>query len=260
MRKLIQASRNTVRKLAKNRVTALAIFCGCFIAAFALAVAPRLIPSTHAQSSSPTSRGNYLVLVGTYTTNTTTNKATGSKGIYAYRFNAASGEVESLGVAAESEQPSFLAVDPQLKFAYAVNETDTYEGQPSGGVSAFSLDRATGKLSFLNEFASRGAAPAHIAVDHTGKYVVVSNYDGGNLAVFPVLADAKSLNAKVPLVWISCGDHDTTVQYPRIKTWSETLEKNGIHEKFTTYPGAHTWPVWRMSLAEFAPLLFRGNK
>lgn len=189
MRKLIQASRNAVRKPAKNRATALAIFCGCLIAAFAST--PRLITSAHTQSSPPTSGANYLVLVGTYTTNTTTTKTTGSKGIYAYRFNAASGEVESLGVAAESEQPSFLAVDPQLKYVYTVNETDTYEGQPSGGVSAFSLDRTTGKLSFLDEVASRGAAPAHVAVDHTGKYVAVSNYDGGNLAVFPVLADGK---------------------------------------------------------------------
>jgi enterochelin esterase-like enzyme len=64
----------------------------------------------------------------------------------------------------------------------------------------------------------------------------------------------------VPIIWISCGDQDTTVQYPRIKTWAETLGKSGVHEKFTTYNGAHTWPVWRMSLAEFAPLLFKGNK
>jgi len=75
-----------------------------------------------------------------------------------------------------------------------------------------------------------------------------------------VLADVKSFNSKVPVIWISCGDQDTTVQYPRIKAWAETLEKNGLHEKFTTYKGAHTWPVWRMSLAEFAPLLFKGNK
>jgi enterochelin esterase family protein len=75
-----------------------------------------------------------------------------------------------------------------------------------------------------------------------------------------VLADARTFNSKVRLVWISCGDQDTTVQYPRIKTWAEALEKNGIHETFKTYSGAHTWPVWRESLAEFAPLLFKGNQ
>jgi enterochelin esterase-like enzyme len=71
-----------------------------------------------------------------------------------------------------------------------------------------------------------------------------------------VLADAKGFNAKVGKVWIACGDNDSTVQYPRIKTWAESLEKAGIHETFKTYSGAHTWPVWRMSLADFAPLIF----
>ncbi|MDQ1470108.1 MAG: hypothetical protein QOJ99_1588 [Bryobacterales bacterium] len=71
-----------------------------------------------------------------------------------------------------------------------------------------------------------------------------------------VLADPKSFNARVGTVWIACGDNDSTVQYPRIKTWAESLDKAGIHEMFKTYSGAHTWPVWRMSLAEFAPMIF----
>jgi enterochelin esterase family protein len=72
-----------------------------------------------------------------------------------------------------------------------------------------------------------------------------------------VLADAKAFNAKVPTVWIGCGDIDGTVQYPRVKAWAESLDKAGLHETFKTYSGAHTWPVWRNSLADFAPLLFK---
>jgi enterochelin esterase family protein len=72
-----------------------------------------------------------------------------------------------------------------------------------------------------------------------------------------VLDSAKTFNAKVPLIWVACGDSDTTVQYTRVKAWAESLDKAGIHEKFVTYPGAHTWPVWRMSLAEFATLIFK---
>jgi enterochelin esterase-like enzyme len=71
-----------------------------------------------------------------------------------------------------------------------------------------------------------------------------------------VLTDPKSFNSKVSTVWIACGDNDTTVQYPRIKTWAESLDKAGIHENFKTYSGAHTWPVWRNSLADFAPMIF----
>ena len=45
----------------------------------------------------------------------------------------------------------------------------------------------------------------------------------------------------------------------RVKARAESLDKAGIHQKFVTYPGAHTWPVWRMSLAEFATLIFKGE-
>lgn len=72
-----------------------------------------------------------------------------------------------------------------------------------------------------------------------------------------VVEDPKSFNKKVGLVWIACGDSDTTVQYPRVKAWAEALDKGGIHESFHTYQGAHIWPVWRMALADFVPLLFQ---
>ena len=130
------------------------------------------------------SKGKYLVYVGTYT-------ETKSKGIYAYRFNPATGQLSSLGLAAESVNPSFLAIDPSRRFLYAANEISKYEGRSSGGVSAFSIDAGTGKLTFLNEVSSRGAGPCHVTVDNTGKYVLVANYEGGSLAVFPILKDGR---------------------------------------------------------------------
>ena len=101
------------------------------------------------------------------------------------------GQITPLGLAAETTNPSFVAPHPNGRFLYAVNEVGKYKGPNSGGVSAFSIDRATGKLTFLNEVASRGADPCYITVDKTGKYVLVANYTGGSVAVFPVLADGK---------------------------------------------------------------------
>ena len=72
--------------------------------------------------------------------------------------------------------------------------------------------------------------------------------------------DVAALHPKIPLVWVACGDVDTTVQYARVKTWADDLNKAGVKDKFTTYSGAHTWPVWRMSLTDFAPLIFQGKK
>jgi 6-phosphogluconolactonase len=126
----------------------------------------------------------YLVYIGTYTNSS-------SKGIYAYRFDTATGKTESLGLAAETPEPSFLAVAPNRRFLYAANEMQNYNGQKTGAVSAFAMDRATGKLLPLNELPSRGADPAFVSVDNTGKDVLVANYTGGTVAVFPVLADGK---------------------------------------------------------------------
>ncbi|HSS97553.1 MAG TPA: lactonase family protein, partial [Terriglobales bacterium] len=128
--------------------------------------------------------GKYLVYVGTYTER-------GSKGIYVYRYDEATGNLEGLGLAAETPSPSFLAISPNHKFLYAANETDEYQGQSSGSVTAFSIDAKTGKLTLLNQVASKGASPCHISVDHTGKFVLVANYTGGNVSVFPVGEDGR---------------------------------------------------------------------
>jgi 6-phosphogluconolactonase len=132
-------------------------------------------------------KSNYLLFVGTYTEKE-------SKGIYAYRFDAASAELTPLGVAAETTNPSFLAIDPTSNFLYAVNEVQNYKGASSGAVSAFAIDREkntipTGKLSLLNEVPSRGADPCYVAFDQTGKFALVANYTGGSVAVFPVRTD-----------------------------------------------------------------------
>lgn len=151
-----------------------------------------LLSAEIASASAGTANGEYIFFVGTYTK----EEGSKSKGIYAYRYDAHSGKVESLGLAAETINPSWVAIDPSGRFLYAANELGDYKGPNSGGVSAFSIDRdekgpATGKLTFLNEVASRGADPCYITVDKTGKYVLVANYTGGSVAMFPVLADGK---------------------------------------------------------------------
>jgi 6-phosphogluconolactonase len=138
-----------------------------------------------AAKDSPKSK--YLLFVGTYTEKE-------SRGIYAYRFDAASSELTPLGIAAEASNPSFLAIDPSHRFLYAVNEVQKYKDANSGVVSAFAIDRQkgdrqTGKVQLLNAVASRGADPCYIAFDKTGKYALVANYTGGSVAVFPVQPD-----------------------------------------------------------------------
>jgi 6-phosphogluconolactonase len=128
---------------------------------------------------------DWIMYVGTYT-------RAPSKGIYAYRFQAATGRLTPLGtagLAAETENPSFLAVHPNQRFLYAVNEVSRYEGRPAGSVSAFSIDRATGALTLLNRVSSGGGGPCHVSVDRSGKWLFVANYGGGSVAAFPLRDD-----------------------------------------------------------------------
>ena len=140
-----------------------------------------ILPSARLARAAKASR-EYLVYFGTYT-------GKGSKGIYACRFRPSTGKLTGVELAAETVNPSFLAVDPAQNYLFAANEIGDYQGSKSGSVSSFAIDRRSGKLSALNTVASRGADPCHLTVDKAGKHVLVANYTGGSVAVLPVKAD-----------------------------------------------------------------------
>ena len=155
-------------------IQSLAALALAAVAAMALA-APSPAP--------PPSGGALRVYFGTYT-------GAKSKGIYVAPFDTATGKLGALRVAAETENPSFLALHPTRPLLYAVNEVDNYEGQKAGAVSAFAIDPATGELRALSRASSRGAAPCHLVVDRSGRHVLVANYSGGSVASLPIAPTA----------------------------------------------------------------------
>jgi len=134
----------------------------------------------------------YIVYVGTYSVR-------GSQGIYAYRWDAGSGSVTSLGLQAETTNASFLVLSPDCRFLYAVSETGEFGSRQSGSLLAYSIDRRTGALTMLNEVASLGAGPCFVSLDKTGKFVLTANFHGGSVAVFRVQKDG-SLGAASAIV------------------------------------------------------------
>jgi 6-phosphogluconolactonase len=113
-----------------------------------------------------------LLYVGTYT-----------ESIYLVRVDRRSGELIGVGSVKAGANPSFLALHPNGRVLYAVNEVAT------GAVSAFAIDRATGALTRLNEQPSEGAAPCFVSVDRSGRVALVANYDGGSVALLPIRPD-----------------------------------------------------------------------
>lgn len=124
-----------------------------------------------------------LVYVGTYTRGE-------SRGIYLLRLNGATGEVSGLSLAAEAENPSFLALHPSLRYLYAVHEVSSLEGEPGGAVSAFSIEE-DGRLRLLNRQSSGGSGPCYISLDAAGRNALVANYGGGSVAVLPIASDGR---------------------------------------------------------------------
>jgi 6-phosphogluconolactonase len=133
-----------------------------------------------------TAAASDFVYVGTYT-------STGSKGIYSYRFDAKTGQLTPIGVAAEQVNPSFLATDPHHRFLYAVTEMGNEKGAGSyktnGSISSYTINPKTGALTFLNKVDALGGGPCHLVVDKTGKMLFVANYGSGSVASFAIKPD-----------------------------------------------------------------------
>lgn len=128
---------------------------------------------------------NYFTYVGTYT-------GPKSKGIHLFKLDTATGVLTPQGLAAEITNPTFMAVHPNQRFLYSISEIG---GAKGGGVTAFAIDPATGKLAQLNQQSSGGNGPCHLSVDKTGKCVLVANYGGGSIAALPVKADGSLAEA-----------------------------------------------------------------
>ena len=123
-----------------------------------------------------------IVYIGTYT-------GPRSRGIYMTRLDTAKGTLSNPEVAAELKNPSFLAIHPNQKYLYAIGEVDEFKGQKAGGITAFSIDAASGKLTQLNQQNTGGPGPAFVGVDHAGKIALVANYGGGSVESLPINAD-----------------------------------------------------------------------
>jgi len=134
-----------------------------------------------------------LVFVGTYSEPILfgTGQVLQGKGagIHVFRFDPVTGVLAAAAVVQGVRNPSYIAFDPARRFLYCVNEFKQYEGKPSGAVSAFRIDRASGTLAHLNSKASHGTDPCHLVVDATGRHVLVANFASGSVCVLPIQTD-----------------------------------------------------------------------
>ena len=132
--------------------------------------------------SATSRREDGLLYVGTYTEDKRT------AGVYIVRFDAASGALRLVGTADVGPNPSFLALHPNGRVLYAVNEVDKYGAAPGGAIGAFKIG-GDGSLTRIGEQLTHGGSPCYVSVDRRGRAVFVANYVGGNVAALPIGAD-----------------------------------------------------------------------
>lgn len=132
---------------------------------------------------------SYLI-TGTYTNGK-------SEGIYVFQFNSNNGTAKTVS-SIKISNPSFVAISPDEKFVYSVEENAADKGR-GGNITAFSFDKTTGTLTFINRQPSAGDHPCYVSTDKTGKWVAAGNYTNGSLSILPVLTDG-SLGAATTII------------------------------------------------------------
>jgi 6-phosphogluconolactonase len=147
--------------------------------------------------SSPAAASEYFVYFGTYTGFTYMNEGlpaggSHSKGIYMSRFKPGTGELSKPELAAEIVNPAFLVVHPNQKFLYVATEDPLSLGPDfdhASYISAFAIDPANGKLRLLNTMPAGGTSTCYIALDKTGRYLLMANFGSSSVTVLRINED-----------------------------------------------------------------------
>lgn len=133
---------------------------------------------------SPARSGPQPLYIGTYT-----SAEGGGTGIGVATYDARSGAITGKGTITGVADPSYLAVHPDGRTLYAVNE------HTQGGVTAVRLsDREV-----LGTRSSGGEAPCQLSVHPSGRWLLSANYGTGSVAVHPV-EDTGALGERTDLV------------------------------------------------------------
>ena len=132
------------------------------------------ISAKRALAAEPAAAGAPMfAYIGCFTTER--RKARG-KGISVYRIERTGGPWELVQIQETIPNPQLIAFDRQKRFLYSVHGDGTE-------VSAYAIDKPSGRLRFLNKQPTDGKNSTHLTPDPSNRYIVIGN--GPGVAVFP---------------------------------------------------------------------------
>lgn len=116
----------------------------------------------------------------------------GARGVHAVTVGRATGKLGEPRLLAEVAGASWVAVHPNRRAIYA-----TGQGREARLLALRLL--GDGKAELINEESPGGGGPCHLAVDPSGRALLVANYGGGSVASLPIRADG-SLGPAVSVI------------------------------------------------------------
>ncbi len=119
----------------------------------------------------------YRGFIGTYTKGD-------SKGIYSFMLDSESHTVSDIQPVAELRDPTYLTISKDDQFLYSVMKE-----AEAGGISAFSIDKQSGELTFKNKERTADGGPCHISVDTAQRQALTANYHSGVITAFSLHED-----------------------------------------------------------------------
>jgi 6-phosphogluconolactonase len=124
-----------------------------------------------------------LLYVGTYKQEDPSSPNFERRGIYTYILDPDTGHLTNHSEINDIDNPSFLAIDSQQHYLYAVDENfDETECR----VQAYQIDPESGSLSYINRQLSHGFYPCYVSVDQTDQFAIVANYGSGSVTLLPI--------------------------------------------------------------------------
>lgn len=107
--------------------------------------------------------------IGTYTKGE-------SEGIYSFTWNPQEKSISIDKVAANLEDPTYLTVNEDESFLYAVMKE-----AKSGGVASYKINSDTSELTLINSQLLAGASPCHVSLANNHHRLVTANYGKGTV-------------------------------------------------------------------------------
>jgi 6-phosphogluconolactonase len=161
------------------------------------------------------------VYIGTYTGGE-------SEGIYLLKLDSESGDLEKIGLAGKTDNPSFLAIHPTRPFLYATGTMPAEGGKNQGCASSFRIE-ADGRLTPLDQAPSIGEGPCHVAVDRAGRHILLANYGGGSVTAIALQKDG------------TLGDSTAFIQHEGSSVNASRQEKSHAHNVALDEAGKHVF-------------------